>query len=75
MSLWDDYMVDYQFERDYPFGIPDARNPKWTTRDGKQIKVSKMTTSHIQNCLKYVRGVSDEWENIFRKELRKRGTA
>jgi len=25
---------------------------KWTTKEGKKIDVSKMETSHIENCLK-----------------------
>lgn len=27
-------------------------DPEWTTRDGKKIKLSKMTTEHIKNCIK-----------------------
>lgn len=73
MSLWDDYMADCLFERDYPFGIPAYKDPEWTTRDLRTIKVSEMTASHIRNCLNIVRGVSDEWEEVFKQELRKRG--
>lgn len=26
----------------------------WTTREGKNVKISEMETSHIQNCMKMI---------------------
>lgn len=50
----------------------------WTTRDGKQIRMSDMTTQHIKNCLRMLeRGVFDQdkiekYESLV-QELRSRG--
>ena len=46
----------------------------WTTRNGKQIKISDMTTSHIINCLKMLeRGNfdKDKYDSLL-EELEKR---
>ena len=48
----------------------------WETRDGQTLKVTDMTTSHIQNCLRMLkRGNSpyaDPFIMMFEKELERR---
>ncbi len=48
---------------------------KWTMKDGTQIEISQMTTSHIKNCLKMLeRGrFNKEIYDELVKELRSRG--
>ena len=68
MSLFSDYEVERAFAENYPFGAPgDA----WQTKDGTKIKVSKMTTQHIKNCMRIV-GVDDDWYAVFQEELKRR---
>lgn len=46
----------------------------WTTKNGKQIRVSEMTTSHIKNCLRMLeRGHfdKDKYDGLV-QELRNR---
>lgn len=68
MSLYNDFFSDYMFEIDYPFGMPCD---EWTTKDGRKIKITKMTTEHIKNCMKIV-GEDDLWYSHFEKELKGR---
>ena len=63
-----DFLVDYQFERDFPFGIPNERNPIWVTSNGEEIPIKAMSTFHIMNCMKIV-GEDDIWYRVFQKEL------
>lgn len=68
MSLYSDLSADYQFERDYPFGLP---NKYWLTRNGEKILVSEMSSVHISNCMRLV-GEDDPWYAYFQEELNKR---
>lgn len=47
----------------------------WTMRNGKQIKISDMTTEHIINCLNMLerRGCTTEKYDHLLYELKKRG--
>lgn len=72
MCLFDDYKVEAIFAQNYPFGRPNSNNPVWTTKEGKQIRVSDMTTAHIINCQKMVGEDNSEWYMVFQKELDKR---
>ena len=58
----------------------------WYQRDGTPIMISKMTISHIRNCISMIRrnansenGMSSYgggwWINTFQLELRKRNEA
>ena len=47
---------------------------KWTMKDGTQIEISQMTTSHIKNCINLMernimfalnKEMSLPWENTF----------
>ena len=57
----------------------------WTTKDGKELKIKDMDTSHIIHCLKYLESkqaptmypymdddveISDEYIVAFEKELK-----
>lgn len=53
-------------------------DPEWTTHSGKKIKLSKMETSHIENCVRLLkRKPQDNAHNIriFERELRERSLA
>ena len=68
MSLYSDFSADYQFERDYPFGLP---SDYWTTKTGQKIRITEMTNLHILNCMNLV-GQDDAWYGTFVKELKRR---
>ena len=55
---------EYQFETEFPFGLPDGN------RNGKPIR--EMETSHIRNCMDIVRDVDDAWYELFETELKRR---
>lgn len=67
MSLYDDFIADCLFERDFPFGLPCDM---WHSKNG-DIKVSDMTTEHIKNCMRIV-GEDDAWYSYFAMELANR---
>ena len=69
MSLGADFLADYAFEIDYPFGVA---SDTWQTRDGRKIPVKQMTEKHIRNCMKLV-GEDDDWYGRFERELKERG--
>lgn len=69
MGLGEEWMADYMFESDFPFGFP---GDTWTTKDGREIKLTDMTTPHILNCMKLV-GEDDAWYATFEIELERRG--
>lgn len=69
MSIFSDFSADYQFERDYPFGVPCET---WTTRDGRQLNIGEMSERHIRNCMCMV-GEDDPWYARFQRELDRRG--
>ena len=56
-SLYDDYLADCQFAIDFPHGV---NNDEWTTLDGRTLKITSMTTQHIQNCMKMIERESTE---------------
>ena len=53
----------------------------WTTRDGRDIEIKDMETSHIQNCIKLVNReingkrwcYAEEYTKLFNDELKARG--
>lgn len=69
------YEVDYD---PYDDGLRDGL---WTQSNGSTIRVSDMSTSHINNAIRVAQRASysasftsdsekwDEWVNVFRKEL------
>ena len=69
MILGQEFLEDYRFEADYPFGLPCDF---WRTGDGTLILIKEMTVQHIKNCMKIV-GEDDGWYKAFRSELSRRG--
>jgi hypothetical protein len=55
----------------------EAERGVWTTKDGREIPVEEMTTSHIQNTIALLeRNNCDDmytpWITVFHKELQRR---
>lgn len=71
MSLGGDFLVDYAFEIDYPFGIPNLKNPIWKTRNGQELPIRNMSISHLENCMRLVRE-DDQWRDVFAMEIQRR---
>jgi len=76
---YDDYIDDYayDFEEAYKAVQTDAENGIWVTREGKELKISEMETSHIKNCIAFIkRNDSDDMYHcyipVFEKELKRR---
>lgn len=68
MGYGSELLADYEFERDYPFGIPGEY---WKTGDGRRLQITEMTNGHIRNCMKIV-DKNSEWHCVFEKELQRR---
>lgn len=73
-SLYSDYLADRQFEHDFPHGV---NNDEWTTEDGRTLKITEMTTRHIQNCMKMLEREAteddfDEFYYVLEAELNRR---
>ena len=53
-------------------------NKIWVTKDGKELKIKDMETSHIHNCMKMINKKSKEWgyaekyKELFMEELTRR---
>lgn len=53
----------------------------WTTRDGRDIEIKDMETSHIQNCIEFINReingkiwcYAEEYTKLFNDELKARG--
>jgi hypothetical protein len=52
-------------------------DPEWTTRSGKKVRLSKMETSHIKNCIRVLERKPSEASahniRILKQELERRG--
>lgn len=50
----------------------------WVTKEGEALQIQKMTSSHIQNCIKFIErssddtGVGKEYVKAFKAELKRR---
>ena len=55
----------------------DIQKGIWVTKDGKELKISEMETSHIKNCIRFIQKKDDdfflEYIPVFRSELERRG--
>ncbi len=73
--LRDDIDNDWEQIRDE---IEDeAEYGVWTTKDGEQIPVEEMTTSHIQNTIAFIKRTDQTdmylpWIRVFEHELERR---
>jgi hypothetical protein len=65
--MWSDFENDYAYEMYH-----DRLDGIWTMRDGTEIAVTDMTTSHIRNCMRMV-GKNHGWYAVFADELERRG--
>lgn len=66
---------DSETLEDSPSQSFEVSEPIWTTKDGDEIPLSKMTTSHICNCIRLLesRGkFKHKWYQIFKSELERR---
>ena len=82
MSLGEEYLVEYAFERQIAENIADAiwheaQGKVWETKDGRLIPVEEMTTSHIKNTIAYIKRNWDvelyqPWLDVFNDELERR---
>lgn len=79
MSYGAEIATEQMIERELLYVRAEQRafDGLWETREGKTLKVTDMTTSHIQNCLRMLkRGNSpyaDPFIGMFEKELERRG--
>lgn len=71
MSMGEELMGEFAFERDYPYGVPNVCCPVWKTKNGECIAVTQMSVLHIMNCMKLV-GEDDPWFGVFAQEIIKR---
>ena len=62
MSYYDDWIAPYYVDEDYIIEqqerqqeIENNRHIGWTTKDGDLIPYSKMTISHIKNCIRMIK--------------------
>lgn len=81
MSLADD-MIEHIMDMDEYYVCmqidEEAKAGFWETKDGTQIHVTDMTTSHIKNAINFIkkRNYHDRylpWINRFKEELERRG--
>lgn len=76
MSMGREWIAEHEYDfYDIQGRIEDeAEHGVWTTKDGKEIPVEDMTTSHIQNTIKYIERTDkydlyEPWLKVFKKEL------
>ena len=58
-SMGEEWWAEHQFEYDFPHGV---NNDEWTTRDGRTLKITEMTSDHIRNCMKMLERDAEEDE-------------
>ena len=80
MSMGLEWISDHAWElyNEMKYDIEEeAERGVWTTKDGREIPVEEMTTSHIQNTIALLeRNNCDDmytpWITVFHKELQRR---
>ena len=71
INRWSD---DIDCPENSPVYVGNPSDEIWTTQDEKHLRVGDMTDAHVINCYKFVcKTPSIYWQNVFRKELIKRG--
>lgn len=72
--LIEDYLIDAQVAEDDAYRRIESG--EWTTKDGSVMKVEKMSTDHIKNCIALMKRRKDDyaecWVARFEKELDRR---
>lgn len=80
MSYGEEAMIDMMIDEEiwYQKNMDRLNSGIWTQKDGTKISISKMTNSHMQNCInmlkrKIANNTGNEftelWINKFEKEL------
>lgn len=86
MSFYEDFIADHVPDWDDDIFIYEsiaseierkAKKRIWTTREGKDIPVSKMTSNHIQNTINFIKRNDKNdlyscWLKVFEEELENR---
>lgn len=69
--MGEEWWAENQFEFDFPHGV---NNDEWTTEDGRTLKITEMTSGHIQNCMKMIErnGMNDDFYYVLEAELKRR---
>lgn len=79
MSFYEDFLADHLWqmeEEEYAKFDMYARQGVWEDKEGKMWKVKEMETSHIENCIRYIK--KRNWEPamscipMFEEELERR---
>lgn len=80
MSWIEDHEADLYWNEQqlYEDNEYEARMGNWKTRDGTRLKIKDMETSHIKNCIAFIRRFDkrDLYEPFvvaFKTELERRG--
>lgn len=80
MSWIEDHEADlyYDEQQQYEDNEYEARMGNWYTRGGKKLKIKDMETSHIKNCIAFIRrndkrDLYEPFVVAFKAELERRG--
>lgn len=80
MSMGREWIAEHEYDfYDIQGRIEDeAKHGVWFTKDGQEIPVEDMTTSHIRNTIAYIERTDKydlymPWLKVFKKELERRG--
>lgn len=79
MSFFDDYEADIYWDEQQKYMEHEysAKMGIWHTKDGKEIKIKDMETSHIKNCIAFIRrndkiDMYEPYIKTFEEELKRR---
>jgi len=79
MSYFDE-VWEHRLYKPIRDSIPRQQEHTWTTKEGEEIRIKDMTTSHIKNCINHVKkkDISKETMQyimrVFNEELENRST-
>ena len=75
---YEDYIDDdaYDVEEMIEAVEKDAAAGIWVTKDNRELKISEMQTTHIKNCINFIKRNDDEmyacYIPVFEAELKRR---